>query len=58
MKMDLEAAANANAAAWRFTRVGMIACFMLASLLLVASLPMAHANLTPPDQPPAHLSNP
>ena len=44
--MDLEAAANANAGAWRLTRVGMIACFVLAGAMLVASLTMAHANLT------------
>ena len=31
--MDLEAAANANAGAWRLTRVGMIACFVLAGAM-------------------------
>ena len=54
--MDLEAAANANDGAWRLTRVGMIGCFVLASLMLLASLTMAHAKLTPSDKPPASLA--
>ena len=54
--MDLEAAANANNGAWRLTRAGMIGCFVLASLMLLASLTMAHAKLTPSDKPPASLS--
>ena len=42
--MDLQAANNATTGAWRFTRIGMIACFLFASALLIASLTMAHSQ--------------
>jgi hypothetical protein len=42
--MDLQAANDANTGAWRFTRFGMIACFVLAGLMLVASLTMANSH--------------
>ena len=45
--MDLQAANIANNGVWRFTRIGMIACFLLAGIMLVASLTMANSQAAP-----------
>ncbi len=49
--MDLEAANLANARAGRLTRAGMIACFALASIMLIASLALAKSATEPQTLP-------
>ncbi len=44
--MDLEAAKSANAAAGRWARAGMLACFLVACALLLTSLALANGVLT------------
>ena len=42
-QMDLQAANIADAQAWRLARVSMLACFVIAALMLIASLAAAHS---------------
>lgn len=46
--MDLDAANSADARAWRFTRAGMLTCFVLASAMLIASLALANGAVQTP----------
>ncbi len=46
--MDLEAANTADARAWRFTRAGILTCFVLASAMLIASLALANGSVDTP----------
>lgn len=48
--MDLEAARLSNLRASRMTRAGMIACYVLAGVMLIASLAMAQ-DYAPPRGP-------
>jgi hypothetical protein len=58
--MDLKAANLADERAWRWTRASMIACFGIASILLLASLATAngftisHTDKTAPLSTPIH----
>lgn len=42
--MDLKAANLADEKAWRWTRASMIACFVVASVMLITSLAMANGS--------------
>ena len=51
--MDLKAANLSDERAWRITRASMIACFVVASAMLIASLAMANGFTA---RPGSHLS--
>ncbi len=53
--MDLEAAQTANFRAWRLTNAGMIACFVFAGAVLIATL--AVANSANPSQAAPAISH-
>jgi hypothetical protein len=52
MLMDLKAANLADDRATRLVRASMVACFMIASVMLIASLAMAHGHQPAPSQAP------
>jgi hypothetical protein len=54
--MDLKAANLADERAWRWTRASMIACFGIASVLLLASLATANGLTASHTNKAAHLS--
>jgi hypothetical protein len=42
--MDLKTVNLADERTWRWTRAGMVACFIVASVMLIASLAMANGS--------------